>query len=78
MGVEAINFLLMMVSACWHWRWSNATGVRWWWPSCVCPSLPAALRPVVYPATGETIQVSMVQGNIPQSLKWDEGSFLIR
>ncbi|MRT54866.1 apolipoprotein N-acyltransferase [Enterobacteriaceae bacterium RIT693] len=76
-GVDAITFLLMIVSG----LLVYALQARKWMPAVVSAALlllPWPLRSIQWfqPQAERSVDVAMVQGNIPQSLKWNESQLL--
>lgn len=68
-GVYGVGFVLALIAALlssrW-WRW------QFWAFTALLVVVGAALKQVPWTsATGEVLSVSLLQGNIPQSLKWD-------
>jgi apolipoprotein N-acyltransferase len=76
-GVDTITFLLMIISG----LLVYALQARKWVPAVVSAALlllPWPLRSFQWfqPQAERTVDVAMVQGNIPQSLKWNESQLL--
>ncbi|VEB99637.1 Apolipoprotein N-acyltransferase [Cedecea lapagei] len=76
-GVDAITFLLMIVSG----LLVYALQARQWAPAVVSAALlllPWPLRGIHWfqPQAERSVEVAMVQGDIPQSLKWNESQLL--
>lgn len=76
-GVDAITFLLMIVSG----LLVYALQARKWAPAVVSAALlllPWPLRGIHWfqPQAERSVEVAMVQGDIPQSLKWNESQLL--
>lgn len=72
MGVEAINFLLMVVSGLLALASSSATGSRWRLPRCCSPCRSRCAISSGISCCRRARPVSLVQGDIPQAMKWDE------
>lgn len=76
-GVDTITFLLMIISG----LLVYALQARKWAPAVVSAALlllPWPLRNIQWfqPLPERSVDVAMVQGNIPQSLKWNESQLL--
>ncbi|WNJ78365.1 apolipoprotein N-acyltransferase [Cedecea neteri] len=76
-GVDTITFLLMIISG----LLVYALQARKWIPAAVSAALlllPWPLRSIQWfqPLPERSVDVAMVQGNIPQSLKWNESQLL--
>lgn len=76
-GVDTITFLLMIISG----LLVYALQARKWVPAVVSAALlllPWPLRSIQWfqPQAERSVDVAMVQGNIPQSLKWNESQLL--
>ncbi|AJZ88575.1 Apolipoprotein N-acyltransferase [Beauveria bassiana D1-5] len=76
-GVDTITFLLMIISG----LLVYALQARKWVPAAVSAALlllPWPLRSIQWfqPQAERSVDVAMVQGNIPQSLKWNESQLL--
>ncbi|MBJ3814535.1 apolipoprotein N-acyltransferase [Shimwellia pseudoproteus] len=76
-GVEGINFLLIIIAG----LLVMAIRQRRWQPLAISAALlllPWPLRYIAWsqPLNDRTTQVSLVQGDIPQSMKWDDKELL--
>ncbi|MBU4684420.1 apolipoprotein N-acyltransferase [Cedecea davisae] len=77
LGVDSITFLLMIISG----LLVYALQMRKWAPAVVSAAwllLPWPLRTIQWfqPQSERSVEVAMVQGDIPQSLKWNESQLL--
>ena len=77
LGVDTITFLLMIISG----LLVYALQMRKWAPAVVSAALlllPWPLRTIQWfqPQSERSVEVAMVQGDIPQSLKWNESQLL--
>lgn len=77
LGVDSITFLLMIISG----LLVYALQMRKWAPAFVSVALlllPWPLRTIQWfqPQSERPVEVAMVQGDIPQSLKWNESQLL--